>query len=47
VLKDSVAVFECEVVTQVKSGDHTIYVGQVHYNWFNPDKELYYFEAKK
>jgi flavin reductase (DIM6/NTAB) family NADH-FMN oxidoreductase RutF len=46
VLKEAVAVFECEVVTQVKSGDHTIYVGQVHYNWMNPGKELYYFERK-
>jgi flavin reductase (DIM6/NTAB) family NADH-FMN oxidoreductase RutF len=47
VLKESTAVFECEVITQVKSGDHTIYVGQVQYNWFNPEKELYYFEGKK
>jgi flavin reductase (DIM6/NTAB) family NADH-FMN oxidoreductase RutF len=44
--KESVAAFECEVVTQVKSGDHTIYVGQVHYAWLNEDKELYYFEIK-
>jgi flavin reductase (DIM6/NTAB) family NADH-FMN oxidoreductase RutF len=43
VLKESVATFECEVVTQVKSGDHTIYVGQVRYAWLNKEKELYYF----
>lgn len=47
VLKESVVTLECEVVTQVKSGDHTIYVGQVHYCWLNKEKDLYYFEAKK
>lgn len=46
VLKESVATFECEVVTQVKSGDHTIYVGQVKYAWYNDEKELYYFPGK-
>jgi flavin reductase (DIM6/NTAB) family NADH-FMN oxidoreductase RutF len=44
VLRESVATFECEVVTQVKSGDHNIYVGQVKYAWLNIDKELYYFK---
>ena len=38
--KDAVAVFECEVVTQVRSGDHTIFVGEVRYSWANPDKKL-------
>jgi len=46
VLKESVVTFECEVVTQVKSGDHTIYVGQVRYAWYNEEKELYYFIKK-
>lgn len=46
VLKEAVAVFECEVVTQVKSGDHTIYVGQVHYNWMDQDRALYFFDQK-
>jgi flavin reductase (DIM6/NTAB) family NADH-FMN oxidoreductase RutF len=44
VLKESVATFECEVVTQVKSGDHNIYVGQVKYAWYNNEKELFYFK---
>jgi flavin reductase (DIM6/NTAB) family NADH-FMN oxidoreductase RutF len=44
VLKESVATFECEVVTQVKSGDHNIYVGQVKYAWYHKEKELYYFK---
>jgi flavin reductase (DIM6/NTAB) family NADH-FMN oxidoreductase RutF len=44
VLKESVVTFECEVVTQVNSGDHTIYVGQVHYSWWNDEIQLYYFK---
>ena len=47
VLKDAVAVFECEVVTQVKSGDHTIYVGEARHSWMNPEQELYYFDKKQ
>jgi flavin reductase (DIM6/NTAB) family NADH-FMN oxidoreductase RutF len=46
ILKESVVTLECEVITQVNSGDHTIYVGQVHYVWLDKDKELYYFEGK-
>ena len=37
---EAVSVFECEVVTQVRSGDHTIFVGEVKYCWGNEDKEL-------
>ncbi|MCD4795547.1 MAG: flavin reductase family protein [Candidatus Cloacimonetes bacterium] len=33
VLKDGVANFECEITTQVKSGDHTIFVGEVKHSW--------------
>jgi flavin reductase (DIM6/NTAB) family NADH-FMN oxidoreductase RutF len=44
ILKDSIVTFECEVITQVRSGDHTIFVGQVHYSWHNAEKELYYFK---
>jgi len=43
VLKESIVTFECEVITQVRSGDHNIYVGQVHYSWLNDEKQLYYF----
>ncbi len=46
VLKDAVANFECEVVTQVRSGDHTIYVGQVHYCWLEKDKDLFFYNSK-
>ncbi len=37
--KEAVAVFECEVVTQIRSGDHTIFVGEVRYSWANKEKE--------
>jgi len=47
VLKDSLVTFECEVITQVKSGDHTIYVGQVQYAWLNEEKKLFLYEIRK
>ena len=40
ILKDAAANFECEVITQVKSGDHTIYVGKVKYAWLGDAKPL-------
>lgn len=44
VLKDAVTCFECEVVSEVRSGDHTIYIGQVHYSWLNDEVELFYYQ---
>lgn len=46
VLKAAVANLECEVVTQIRSGDHTIYIGQVYYSWLNQDASLYYYDRK-
>ncbi|MBM4403019.1 MAG: flavin reductase family protein [Candidatus Cloacimonetes bacterium] len=43
ILKDATANFECEIVSQVRSGDHNIYVGQVHYTWLNKENELFYY----
>ncbi|MDP8231936.1 MAG: flavin reductase family protein [Candidatus Zophobacter franzmannii] len=40
ILKNAVANFECQIVSQVRSGDHTIFVGEVKYSWVNKDKEL-------
>ncbi|MBC8385736.1 MAG: flavin reductase family protein [Candidatus Cloacimonetes bacterium] len=40
IIKNAVANFECEVVTQVKSGDHTIFVGDVKHSWLDTDKEV-------
>ena len=44
VLAEAVANFECRTVTQVRSGDHTIYVGEIKYCWINEDKELLLFQ---
>jgi flavin reductase (DIM6/NTAB) family NADH-FMN oxidoreductase RutF len=38
IIKNAAAVFECEIVSQVRSGDHTIYVGEVKYSWSNLDE---------
>lgn len=40
VLADAVANFECKTITQVRSGDHTIFVGEVKYSWQNDDENL-------
>ena len=46
VIDDAAAVFECQVVSQVKSGDHTIFVGEVKHVWTNPEKSiLIYYPA--
>ncbi|MBN2018321.1 MAG: flavin reductase family protein [Candidatus Cloacimonetes bacterium] len=39
-LADAVANFECKTITQVRSGDHTIFVGEVKYSWQNKDESL-------
>ena len=44
IFMDALANFECEVVTQVKSGDHTIYVGEVQYSWLKRNKSILLFE---
>lgn len=33
ILKNAVASFECAVISQVRSGDHTIFVGEIKYAW--------------
>ncbi|HNX01845.1 MAG TPA: flavin reductase family protein [Candidatus Cloacimonadota bacterium] len=40
VLKDAAANFECEIVTQVRSGDHTIFVGEVKYSWIDENRNM-------
>lgn len=40
ILEDAVANFECKLVTQVNSGDHTIFVGEVKYSWVDESKEI-------
>lgn len=40
ILTDAVANFECKIITQVNSGDHTIFVGEVKHSWVDEKKEL-------
>ncbi|MDP8314296.1 MAG: flavin reductase family protein [Candidatus Celaenobacter antarcticus] len=40
ILADAVANFECKTITQIRSGDHTIFIGEVKYSWQNDDKNL-------
>jgi len=40
IIKDAAAVYECKIVTQVRSGDHTIFVGEVKHCWIDEDKEV-------
>lgn len=40
VLKEAIANFECKIITQVKSGDHTIFVGEVKHSWLDEEKEI-------
>lgn len=48
IFKDARAAYECEIVTQVKSGDHTIFVGEVKYSWLNETmSDLLLFPEKK
>ncbi len=46
ILKDAAACFECEVVTQVSSGDHTIFVGEVKYSWLNQAADFFHYPKK-
>ena len=40
IIREAVANFECQIITQVKTGDHTIYVGEIKHAFYNSDKEL-------
>jgi flavin reductase (DIM6/NTAB) family NADH-FMN oxidoreductase RutF len=34
------------VISQVKSGDHTIFVGEVKHSWKNDEKELFFLNKQ-
>ena len=38
-IKDAVANFECKVIKQTDTGDHTIFVGEVIAAYINPEKK--------
>ena len=40
ILKRAVANLECKVVTQVRSGDHTIFVGEVKHSYLDNSKDV-------
>lgn len=40
ILIDAVANFECKTITQIRSGDHTIFIGEVKYSWHNENSNL-------
>ena len=40
ILLDAVANFECKTITQIRSGDHTIFIGEVKYSWQNENENL-------
>ncbi len=40
IIENAVANFECKIITQVNSGDHTIFVGEVKYSWVDETKEI-------
>lgn len=43
---EALAAFECEVTSQIRSGDHTIYIGEVKYSWVNAAKEPLIYQRK-
>ena len=40
IYQNAVVNLECKTITQVCSGDHTIFVGEVKYSWQNPERKL-------
>ncbi len=46
ILSEALVNFECEVVSQVRSGDHTIYIGEVAYSWLDTEKQLFFYQDK-
>lgn len=47
ILSQAVANFECRTVTQVRSGDHTVFVGEVKYSWSCSGREPLLFSDLK
>jgi len=47
IIKIAKAAYECKVITQVLSGDHTIFVGEVKYSWLNQDKASLFVYPEK
>ena len=46
-LKDATVAFECKVVSELKTGDHTVFAGEVVATRGNPDKTKHLFVTSK
>ncbi len=40
IVRDALCNLECEIVTQVRTGDHTIFAGEVKYAWIDSEQEI-------
>jgi len=40
IFENAAANFECEIISQIRSGDHTIFLGEVKYSWIDKSKKL-------
>ncbi len=40
IIREAVCNFECEIITQVRTGDHTIFAGEVKHAWIDPEQEI-------
>jgi|SRR5690554_422786 flavin reductase (DIM6/NTAB) family NADH-FMN oxidoreductase RutF len=40
VIRDAAANFECAVISQLRSGDHTIFTGEIKYAWYDQSKRV-------
>ncbi|MFA5498265.1 MAG: flavin reductase family protein [Candidatus Cloacimonadia bacterium] len=40
IIKDALANFECKIISQVNSGDHTIFTGEIVYAWLDKNRSV-------
>ncbi|MBW6516186.1 MAG: flavin reductase family protein [Candidatus Cloacimonetes bacterium] len=40
VIRNAAANFECEMISQLRSGDHTIFTGEIKYAWYDNTKRV-------
>ncbi|MBN2461117.1 MAG: flavin reductase family protein [Candidatus Cloacimonetes bacterium] len=39
IIREAAANFECKLISQIRSGDHTIFTGEVKYSWLEAGRE--------
>jgi flavin reductase (DIM6/NTAB) family NADH-FMN oxidoreductase RutF len=47
VIRNAAANFECEVINQIRSGDHTIFTGEIKFAWYNREKRVITYDDLK